>query len=402
VLERLIDQVDHLISARALNQARMPFRCKAPPMRVSQAFFPSIGPWLALSTGITWIFLTPARIDAMLLNTSPDPVAELQGQVAALHQAVATQRSLIVVLGVGLVAALIGNRAGGLGEPRAWAQDKAMEISCRALKIVDDRGAIRLHLTSNAFGGVIHVHDADGKPVAAIETDKDGGFVSILGHDGKERAFVGVGDKQSGGLIYLKDVQGKNRATLLVYPDGSGGLTFRNVQGKQEAFFGASAHNYGGLVNLNGPDGKTRLILECDKEGRGALEVVNADDKTEVFLGSSAKGWGGLVNVNAPSGVAGVILDVDDKGKGRMNLRTKQAQRLAFAGGDEEGGTFQVYGLDGKQRAFLGVGDRQTGGIFYLLHPDNNKPRIAIGIDDTGVGYGEGRDESGAARRSLR
>lgn len=336
-------------------------------------------------------------------DTPRDPIVDLQQQITALHRAVARQHRVAIVLGLGLLAALVWNLIGGSNAPHAWAQDKeAMEITCRALKVVDDKGKVRLQLAYNQAGGVLHVNNAGGKTVAVVEADKDGGLLSILGHDGKERAFVGVGIKQSGGLIYLKDTQGKTRANLLVHQDGNGGLSFRNAGGTEEAFYGVSSKGLGGLINLNGPDGKSRVILDCDKEGRGALEMINADDKSEIFLGSSAKGWGGLLNINAPNGAAGIILDVDDKGMGRMNLRTKDAKRFVFAGADEEGGTIQVYGYDGKQRAFLGVGDKQSGGVFYLLNPDNNKARIALGIDANGVGYGEGRDSTGATKRALR
>ena len=336
-------------------------------------------------------------------QTPRDPIVELQQQVTALHRAVAGQRTMMIMLGLGLLAALTWNLIGGNHAPRAWAQDKeAMEVTCKALKVVDGKGKVRLQLAHNDAGGVIHLNNADGKPVAIVEGDKDGGLLSILGHDGKERAFVGVGDKQSGGLIYLKDTQGKNRASLLVYQDGHGGLAFRNADGKQEAFYGVSAKGQGGLINLNNPEGKNRVVIDCDKEGRGALEIINADDKSEIFMGSSAKGWGGLLNVNAPNGKASVILDVDENGKGRMNLRTKEEKRFVFAGADDEGGTIQVYGYDGQQRAFIGVGDKQSGGVFYLLNPDNNKARVTLGIDNNGIGYGEGRDSTGATRRAMR
>ena len=336
-------------------------------------------------------------------NTLRDPLLDVQAQVNALHRAVARQRTLVWAFGLGLAAVLAWNLLSPGATTRAVAQDKgAMEITCRALKLVDDKGVVRVQLSYDKFGGIVQVNNTEGKKVATLEADGDGGFVSLLGHDGKERAFVGVGDKQSGGLIYLKDNQGKNRANFLVYQDGNGGLTFRNAQGKQEAFFGVSAKGLGGLVNLNGPDGKSRLILDTDKDGHGAVEMINNDDKTEIFLGSSAKGMGGLININGPNGTAGVILDIDDKGIGRMNLRTREAKRLVFAGGDEEGGTYQVYGFDGKQRAFLGVGDKQTGGVFYLLNPDNNKARIAGGVDNNGVGYLEGRDANGDTKRALR
>ena len=338
----------------------------------------------------------------MTQETPRDTVLDLQRQMTALNRAVATQRTLIFALGLGLVGAVAWNLVGGSGAPQALAQDKAMEITCKALKVVDETGKVRVMLSFDKFGGIVRVNNAEGKAVATTESDADGGYLSILAHDGKERSFVGVGDKQAGGLIYLKDPNGKTRTSYLVYKDGNGGVNFRNAQDKQEAFFGVSAKGFGGLVNLNAADGKTRVILDSDKDGRGALELINADDKTEIFLGSSNKGWGGLLNINAPNGTAGIIFDIDDKGTGRLNLRTKDAKRLVYAGGDEEGGTYQVYGFDGKQRAFMGVGDKQTGGVFYLLNPDNNKARIALGIDDAGVGYGEGRDATGATKRAMR
>jgi hypothetical protein len=331
-----------------------------------------------------------------------DPLRDLQAQVSELHRAVARQRALMLGLGFCVCGALAWQFLAGSTAPRAFAQDKATEITCRTLKVVDDAGKLRVQIAYDKHGGMLRIHNAAGKPVATLEADADGGFLSVLGHDSKERAFVGVGDQMSGGLIYLKDTDGKTRTTYLVYKDGNAGINFRNAQDKTEAFFGASGKGYGGLVNLNGPDGKTRVILDSDKDGRGALELLNGDDKTEIFLGSSAKGWGGLLNINAPNGTAGLILDIDDKGLGRMNLRTKEGKRIAFAGGDEEGGTFQVYGHDGKQRVFLGVGDKQTGGVLYVLNPDNNKARVAIGVDNGGIGYAEGRDANGVTKRAMR
>src|SRR5688572_20231394 len=185
-------------------------------------------------------------------ETPRDPIVELQQQVTALHRAVAGQRSMMIALGLCLLAALAWNVVGGKDAPRAWAQDKdAMEITCKALKVIDDKGKVRLQLTQGELGGVLRLNNADGKTVAVVEADRDGGFLSVLGHDGKERAFVGVGDKQAGGLIYLKDTQGKNRANLLVYQDGNAGLQFRNAEGKQEAFYGVSSKGLGGLINLN-------------------------------------------------------------------------------------------------------------------------------------------------------
>ena len=333
--------------------------------------------------------------------TPPDAIRDLQHQVTALQRALARQRLLLLGLGAGLASVLTWNCIGGSAVPHAMAQDKTMEVTCRALKVVDDAGKVRLQLAYNKSGGMIRLNNADGKPVVAVEADAVGGLVSILGHDGVERAFVGVGDRQAGGLIYLKDAQGKTRTSYHVYKDGNGGLNFRNAQDKQEAFFGVSGKGFGGLVNLNGPDGKTRILLDCDKAGRGALELINADEKTEIFLGSS-KGRGGKLDISGPGGSRGVILDVDDKGAGRLDLRTKDAKRLIYAGGDEEGGTCQVYGYDGKQRAFMGVGDKQTGGVFYLLNPDNDRPRVALGIDESGVGYGEGRDSNGTTKRAMK
>jgi len=331
-----------------------------------------------------------------------DPPHDLQVEVAALRRAVARQRAAVIALGIGLMGTLMWNVLGGSGAARAFAQDKAMDITCRVLKVVDDAGRLRLQIASEKFGGMLRIHNAEGRPVATLEADADGGFLSVLGHDGKERAFVGVGDKMSGGLIYLKDADGKTRTTYLVYKDGNGGLNFRNAQDKIEAYFGASGKGYGGLVNLNGADGKTRVVLDSDKDGRGALELLNGDDKTEIFLGSSAKGWGGLLNINAANGAAALILDVDSKGLGRLDLRTKEGKRCVYASGDEEGGALHVYGFDGKQRLFLGVGEKQTGGVLYVLNPDNNKARVAIGVDDAGVGYAEGRDVNGTTKRAMR
>jgi hypothetical protein len=332
-----------------------------------------------------------------------DPLRALHDRLAALERREARRSRAFPVLLIG--AALLGALAArfGLPEPQVWAQERAaVEITCRALKVVDDQGKVRALLGSDKFGGIISVKNANEKTVATIEADNEGGFLSISANDGGERGFIGVGDKQAGGYIYLKDDKGKRRGTFTVYKDGHGGLVFHSDQGKNEIFLGPSTKGWGGLLNLNAPDGKARIILDVDKDQRGALELLNNDQKTEVFIGTSAKGWGGLFNLNAPNGTAGVIMDVDDHGFGRMNLRTKDAKRFLFAGGDQEGGTISVYGLDGKERLFLGVGDKSSGGLMYLLNPDNNKARLLLGVDNDGVGFAHGRDVDGTTRRSLR
>jgi hypothetical protein len=308
----------------------------------------------------------------------------------------------LLLIAAGLLGALAGRF--GLPEPRVWAQERAaaMEITCRALKVVDEQGKVRVLLGVDQFGGIASVKNAQDKTVATIEADNEGGFLSISANDGGERTFVGVGDKQGGGHIYLKDDKGKRRGALTVYKDGHGGLSFLNEQNKNEIFLGPSTKGWGGLLNLNAPDGKARIILDVDKDARGALELLNNDQKTEVFIGTSAKSWGGLFNINAPNGKAGVILDIDEQGFGRMNLRTKEEKRFLFAGGDLEGGTISVYGLDGKERMFLGVGDKASGGMINLFNPDNNKARLLMGVDNGGVGFTEGRDAEGTTRRVLR
>jgi hypothetical protein len=332
-----------------------------------------------------------------------DPLRALEDRLAALERRELRRSRVLPVLL--MAAALVGAVVGrfGLPEPQAQAQERAaMEITCRALKVVDEQGKVRALVGHDKYGGIVSVKNANDKTVATIEADNEGGFLSVSANDGGERVFLGVGDKQAGGYIYLKDDKGKRRGTFTVFKDGHGGLAFQGDQGKNEVFLGPSTKGWGGLLNLNAPDGKARIILDVDKDARGALELLNNDLKTEAFIGTSAKGWGGLINLNSPNGTAGVILDIDDQGLGRINLRNKDAKRFLFAGGDQEGGTLSVYGLDGKERVFLGVGDKASGGTMYLLNPDNTKARLLMGVDNGGVGFVEGRDAEGTTRRSLR
>jgi len=326
--------------------------------------------------------------------------AALEQQMAALRTSVKVQRGVLVLF---MVLSVLALGLGGRGlHASAQGEKGAMEITCKALKVVDEQGKVRVQLTYDKYGGIVSVNNPAEKTVATMEADNDGGFVSIAGTDGKQRVFVGVGPKLAGGMISIHDDKGKQRGLFTVYPDGHGGLAFRNDQGKNEVFLGPSTKGWGGVLNLNGPDGKSRVIVDIDKDGRGVMEILNADAKSEVFIGTSAKGWGGLFNLNGPGGTAGVILDVDDGGRGRLNLRNKDAKRFLFAGGDQEGGTISLYGYDVKERMFLGVADKAGAGMLHIMSPDNNKSRVVMAVDNNGVGSVEGRDAEGTTKRLLR
>jgi len=337
-----------------------------------------------------------------------DALAALAERLAMLERgALGARRRTRLTPWVALAAALVGALVGRFGfpEPRVFAQDKdkagVMEVTCSALKVVDEQGKVRVQLGFDKSGGIVSINNADGKPQVAVKVDQEGGFVSVASHDGVERAFVGVNEGKSGGLVYLKDDKDKHRAYFGIAKQGHGGLSFSNPQGKNEIFIGTSTQGLGGLFNINAPDGRSRIIMDITKEGYGAFEMLNNDQKAEVYIGSSAKGWGGLFNLNSPSGAASVILDIDETSWGRLNLRDKSAKMFLYAGADADGGALRAFAHDGKERAFFGVGDKQSGGLIYLLNPDNAKARMVIGVDESGVGYAEGRDEGGVTKRAL-
>ena len=328
----------------------------------------------------------------------------LRRQFDCLESAAATRRRWTIPAIAALLCAgwLMGRGAVGAGRAVAQEDKPAVEITCKALKVVDDKGMVRIHLTHDKFGGVIRLNDAAGKTIVAIEGDDEGGFMRVNGHDGIERAFLGVTDTKNGGLLALADDKGVNRISMGLNKEHVGGLSFRNAGGKSEVFLGASSKGWGGLLNLNGADGNSRVILDVTEEGRGALEILNNNKKAEVFLGTSGKGWGGMLNLNSAEGASAVILDVDDHAWGRINLRNGGGKMFLYAGADDDGGVVRAFGHDAKERAFFGVGDKQGGGLIYLLGTDNNKARLVLGVDGNGVGFAEGRDAAGVTRRSLR
>jgi len=176
----------------------------------------------------------------------------------------------------------------------------------------------------------LKVVNRDGRMIAALNGDEDGGFLRIYGQDGRERMFVGVNVKAGGGLVMLRDPLGSMRSIWQVTETGLPSITFRNAAG------------------LN-----------------------------DVFLGSSANHWGGLLNLNAPNGRSGAMIDVNDIGEGRISLFDKLDKVIVYAGGNGKGGSLRLSDHDGRDIANLGALDK-IGGYLELRDSMLNTTRLNV------------------------
>jgi hypothetical protein len=197
------------------------------------------------------------------------------------------RRAIIFLAGIaaGLVAAQIF-----FGEARAVAQNDGKDVLvCHTLKLVG----------------------SDGKDMLVLGSDADGGFLRMLGQDGKLRAYLAVGAQ--------------------VGP---------------------------AFLNLYGTDQKTLLNLGYGADG-GSIGVWGKDGKQRVYLGS------GVVN-NSGQGSG------PNSSAGRLSLFGQDGKNLLNLGADADGGYAAIHARDGKERVFLGVAPNVGGGLLNLLDTNGN------------------------------
>jgi hypothetical protein len=226
-------------------------------------------------------------------------LAELRRQLADVRKPGAGRRRILSRWGIifltGLVAGLMAAQV-FFGEAQAVQNDGKDVLVCQTLRLVD----------------------ANGKEMLALSSDADGGYLRMLGKDGKLRAYLAVGS-QAG-----------------------------------PAFF-----------NLYGTEEKPFVNLGYNADG-GTVVVLGKDGKRRIFLG------GGVVNNrgqgSGPNSAAGVLNLFDQDGKNLLNL-----------GGDADGGFASIFARDSKERVFLGVAPNRGGGLLNLLDTNNNYKVTLVG-----------------------
>jgi hypothetical protein len=173
-------------------------------------------------------------------------IERLREQVEALKK---PRRGRNRRLGILLAGAMLGLAAGLVvsGSSLAQAQnDDGKILTCRAIKITAP----------------------DGKEMAVVGHDADGGFLRISGNDGKVRALLTVASGVGPGQFSLFSPDEKLRVALYTDADG-GGVRVFGKDNNPRAFLGVAPNVGGGLLNLWDTNRKVRLILEgADRGGQ--------------------------------------------------------------------------------------------------------------------------------------
>ncbi len=123
------------------------------------------------------------------------------------------------------------------------------------------------------------------------------------------------------------------------------------------------------LLLTRSPNTQALAAAQDDKAKElvcSALRVVGAGGKNLLTLGSDPDG--GKLQVFGIDGKIRAELFVGEKqGPGAANLFDANGKRTLFLGTDEDGGIMEIYGLDGKIRTIVAVAPNQGGGLVNLF-----------------------------------
>lgn len=186
-------------------------------------------------------------------------------------------------------------RAIEIGTMRAGAI-KAEAIEAHALRIVDERGAVRASLCCDADDRAgLSLWDEFLTERARLGLTGDGnGFLRIQMEDG---GVMGLVSNVGGGGGFTMIQGGIQRLNVFAHGDGEPGIRLMDSRGTvrwaagfaQGEVPGLSLHggNGNGLVQLIAADGSRSGLAFCDKEGRprSVLEALPAGDSALYFVG---------------------------------------------------------------------------------------------------------------------
>jgi hypothetical protein len=184
------------------------------------------------------------------------------------------------------------------------------------LNVRDADGQARGYLgVDGAKEGYLSLKNSKGKTTLYCGEDDDGGLVRVFGHDGKERAFFGVGAKQGDGLLMLYGTDNKRRHWIGSDENGpaylmhtTGGVLQHDLRGGKDGVF----------HSMLTPDGKSLIatIGAAKNTGEGILRLNTTKGKNVAYLGSNNNGSGGLILLNTPDDSARVVIGIDGNGVG--------------------------------------------------------------------------------------
>ena len=105
------------------------------------------------------------------------------------------------------------------------------EIRARRIVIVNDVGQEVVWLSTDEYGGTMHVANKDGNTVAMMEADSEySGVMGIYNKDGNPVAYMGADEE--GGTIGILNKTGNPVAYMIVNKDGDGAIDVYNKSGK--------------------------------------------------------------------------------------------------------------------------------------------------------------------------
>ncbi|MEI7683930.1 MAG: hypothetical protein WCL32_02805 [Planctomycetota bacterium] len=245
------------------------------------------------------------------------------------------------------------------------AQPDAGHVTAKSLKIVDDQGKVVVLLAADKIGGSARVFTNAGNMLVAVEGDPDGGMVRINGHDGLERAFLGVGDRKGGGLLYLRGADGKNHPVSLGVGNKGGYMALNNLAlNKRSVWLGSDDSEIGGAAFVYDRQGYVRADIGCNPQG-GMINIYGSKKgKSQIFLGTGSLDLGGL-----------------------MLLRNDDGKIRAEIGQGSNGGYITLNGnKDDRPHVALATSDDQRGG-YVQIRDNKGAIKAELGIDKDGVGY---------------
>lgn len=157
----------------------------------------------------------------------------------------------LVYAGFGGFLMLIGM----LLTPVTAQRDKYGHIVCTSLTVVDALGKEKVFLNDNVHGGFVGVIGNDGKSTAGLTIDERGGLIVTTCTDGKPGVVIGV--VEHGGRIGVSGKTGEAIVAVGINEHG-GVIDAFGIDGTSRASLGISS--YGGYAITTDKLGETNLL----------------------------------------------------------------------------------------------------------------------------------------------
>ena len=253
------------------------------------------------------------------------------------------------------------------------------------LNLCDPDGNIRAYLGCDAAReGHLTLRNSQNKTTLQCGTDGDGGLVRAASHDGKDRAFFGVGAKQGDGLIMLFGADGNRRHVIGSDDDAAYHHIYAKDGVLQHQILGGKAGAYHSLWSKDGANVIASIGASNDT-GEGIVRLNTTKGKNQAYIGANSNGTGGLILLNTPEDSSRVQIGIDSAKEGFITLLNVNNKPALRCGNSEDGGFVSTSAKDGTDRAFFGAA-KQGDGVMVLFGADG-KRRHWIGSDDDIAGH---------------